>query len=409
MKHKLLFVVSLNLIITYNVYAQWDSVYTFPTWPDWIASSGDNLYACTVTRGVYISTDAGITFNQSNTGLSDTSTRCMITRDSLLLLGTRTGVFRSVNYGETWERSGAGIPVNVQSNVGEMIFRGDSILVATWGNGIYLSLDFGLSWNTINNGIEDLYLDCIFATNSRILAGSPTGGGIIGSDDNGLSWIDRNDGVPKMWADTSKYVIITSFARIENTIFASTRGSGLLRSDNGGKSWIVIPTPNYYIWRTLVSDYSLLTAHDGTGVLKTENFGENWIDMSDGLDLYTGEAAVRSFCNFQDYIFIGTFANKLFRRPASELFTGTIELPVQKNCIVYPNPTSGKITILLPLDNFEPAYYDMFNSLGNNIIENMLICEPEQSVELSGFSKGIYFYRIHKKGKVLFSGKVLLH
>jgi len=118
----------------------------------------------------------------------------------------------------------------------------------------------------------------------------------------------------------------------------------------------VIPTPNYYIWRTLVSDYSLLTAHNGTGVFKTENFGENWIDMSDGLDLYT-----------------------------------------------------GKITILLPLDNFEPAYYDMFNSLGNNIIENMLICEPEQSVELSGFSKGIYFYRIHKKGKVLFSGKVLLH
>jgi photosystem II stability/assembly factor-like uncharacterized protein len=381
-------------------FAQWVQVYTLPSCPFSIVSSGDKIFACTVVNGIYISTDMGMTFTQSNTGLNDSSTRDVIVRDSLLLVGTRTGVYRSIDYGVSWNRSGTEIPANIQSNVGELIFRGDSVLVATWGNGIFLSLDFGLSWTTINNGIEDLYLDCIFEHGGRIFAGSPTGGGIIETDDFGQTWVTRNQGVPRMWADPNKYVIITSFSNIGDIIFASTRGAGVLRSDDHGLSWIEIPTPNYHIWRTLTSDFSLLTCHDGTGVLKTDDLGTTWTDMSEGLALYTPDASIRSISKINDYIYIGTWSEKLYRRPIDELFTH-IETPELENCFkVYPNPARDNITIsgLLSSSNLIQVY--IYDIQGTQLMHDQSYNQSKIELDVSILKTGIYFIKVLTKEKI---------
>ena len=55
------------------------------------------------------------------------------------------------------------------------------------------------------------------------------------------------------------------YANIGDVIFASSHEAGILRSDDLGLSWNAIPTPNYWIWKTLTSDFTLLTGHDGTG------------------------------------------------------------------------------------------------------------------------------------------------
>jgi len=141
---KLNFVAFILLVIVKISVAQWSPVYIFPSCPLSIKTIEDKIFVCTAVNGIYVSTDLGVTFCETNLGLDDINTRDLIIKDSLLLLGTRTGVFRSTDYGNTWSRAGTGIPANIQSNVGELILRGDSVLVATWGNGIFLSLDFGI-------------------------------------------------------------------------------------------------------------------------------------------------------------------------------------------------------------------------------------------------------------------------
>jgi photosystem II stability/assembly factor-like uncharacterized protein len=380
-------------------------VYTFPSCPFSIVSSGDKFYACTVINGIYISADMGITFTQSNAGLSDSSARDIIIRDSILLVGTRTGVYRSTDYGVSWNRAGTEIPANIQSNVGELIFRGDSVLVATWGNGIFLSLDFGLTWNTINNGINNLYLDCIFEHGGRIFAGSPTGGGIIESDDNGQTWVDRNLGVPRMWADPSKYVIITSFSNIGDVIFASTRGAGVLRSDDHGISWIETPTPNYYVWKTLTSDYTLLTCHDGTGVQKTEDLGATWTDMSEGLTIFSPDASVRSITIHNEYTYIGTWSNKLFKRPIEELYTHAGTPDSGNDFSVYPNPAKDKITISGSFDTNSQILVYIYEMQGKQLIHDKFSNQNKFELDVSNLKPGIYLIKVISKDKII-SGKL---
>ena len=98
---KLIFTNSCVLLFKFSG-AQWLPIYTFPSCPLSIASSANRIYICTAISGVFVSTDMGMTFTESNNGLTDLNTRYMITRDSLLLLGTSTGVFRSTDYGNTW-------------------------------------------------------------------------------------------------------------------------------------------------------------------------------------------------------------------------------------------------------------------------------------------------------------------
>lgn len=401
MKNSAKFFLTISLFILFKLSsAQWEQVYTFPSCPFSIVSSGDKIYACTVINGIYISTDMGITFTQSNVGLSDSSTRDIIVHDSILLVGTRTGVYRSTDYGVSWNRAGTGIPANIQSNVGELIFRGDSVLVATWGNGIFLSLDFGLTWNAINNGINNLYLGCIFEHGGRIFAGSPTGGGIIESDDNGQTWVDRNQGVPRMWADPSKYVMITSFSNIGDIIFASTHGVGVLRSDDHGLSWIETPTPNYSVWRTLTSDYTLLSCRDGTGVQKTVDLGATWTDMSEGLTIFHPDASVRSITIHNDYTYIGTWSNKLFRRPIEQIFTN-LKAPVAGNYFnVYPNPAKDKISISGSFNSNSLIQVYIYDMQGKQLLHDQFANQNTLELDVSFLKNGFYLINVITKSKI---------
>src|ERR1039457_2194234 len=176
MKLKLFLLILIQFFYSLIALAQWVSVDSLNSSIHKISTSSGKLYVCTVTTGVYISSDSGVTFNPANNGLTNLNTRVILAKDSLLVLGTNQQIYKSIDFGTSWQLASNGFPANIGSNVQDIIFKGDSILVATYGNGIFCSTDYCQNWFTLNNGFTDLYRSCLFVNGNRFFAGTEGSG-----------------------------------------------------------------------------------------------------------------------------------------------------------------------------------------------------------------------------------------
>jgi photosystem II stability/assembly factor-like uncharacterized protein len=400
----------LSFVVPAHLFSQWVALDSINSAVCNISTSGNKLYVCSAISGVFISSDSGYTFSPSNNGLANLNTRFILTKDSLLVLGTNNSVYKSIDYGTSWVLASNGIPSSTNSNVEDLIFRGDSILVATFGNGIYCSLDYCQNWFPLNNGFTDLNRSCLFSNGNRLFAGSGIGGsGIYSSDDNGATWVPKNNGVPKTWVDTSKYVDITSFTMINQILFVSTHGGNVLASEDDGENWNVLGNPNNYIWTIFSCGNTLLTGHDGLGVCRSDNLGNDWNFENEGLE-YLPYIDIRTFCKFGSYIYTGTggFSNTIFRRPVSELITGIFEKKDGINTLVYPNPVSGISKLLIP-DCQKEQYSLSIYSINGNLIKK--IEYPSGMffiISKCDFEKGFYSFLLKKNGSRISSGKFIV-
>jgi photosystem II stability/assembly factor-like uncharacterized protein len=409
-----------NLLITFILFqfcfsltsnAQWVAIDSLISYPINISTSGGKIYVCSGTSGVYISSDSGNTFSLSNNGLANLYARFILAKDSLLVLGTNNSIYKSIDYGYSWVLASNGIPLSTSSNVEDIIFKGDSILVSTFSNGIYCSLDYCQSWFSLNNGFPDLNRTCLFVNENRIFAGSGNwGSGIYISDDNGASWVPKNIGVPKQWVDSSKYVDITAFTMINQRIFASTLGGNLLGSDDNGESWNWLGAPNNYIWTIFSYGHTILTGHDGAGVCRSDDLGYVWNYENEGLEnLWANYKDVRTFCLFGPYIYIGVGANKIFKRPVSELITGMVKINDITNVLVYPNPITNSSKILIPTSGRGTYSLKIFDELGQ-CVKNLggLKCN-QLDLQKNEFHNGMYIFKLTGSSNESYHGKFIVN
>lgn len=159
---------------------------------------------------------------------------------------TRSGLFRSVDSGETW--SDLGVPRQevysvLQSPDGERLYAG------THPAHLYVSTDNGDSWSELE-GLQDLpsreswrlprhrneahvrSLGAHTDAPERVMAGIEVGGVHI-SENNGETWTERRDGVH----DDIHHVLV----RGVGTYIASC-GGGLYRTRDAGQSWTRLDT-----------------------------------------------------------------------------------------------------------------------------------------------------------------------
>jgi photosystem II stability/assembly factor-like uncharacterized protein len=399
----------IQLCFSLTVHAQWIVVDSLNSSVNKISTSGSKLYVCSVTTGVYISTDSGYSFNSSNNGITNLNTRIILAKDSLLVLGTNQSIYKSIDFGTSWQLASNGFPANMGSNVEDIKFKGDSILVAAYGNGIFCSTDYCQTWVTLNNGFTDLYRSCIFVNGNRLFAGSKAGGsGIYISDNNGANWIQKNNGVPRMWTDPTKYVDITSFTKIGLTIFASTFGGNTLLSDDNGENWSILSNPNNYQWTIFGTGWTLLTGHNGTGVCRSDDLGINWTIENEGL-ITLDDKDIQTFCMFGGYIYAGGRPGVIFKRPVSQLITGNKEKNYKTNVLVYPNPVSDPSKIIIPSSLSEKYTLEIYNNEGICIKILSGLEATQLEVRKSEFLNGIFFFRITGSDKGSYVGKFIVN
>ena len=136
---------------------------------------------------------------------------------------------------------------------------GDIILVGS-DNGIYNSIDGGLSWSHYTVDTSYPVITDLAKNDDHIFAG--TYNGVYSSVDTGKTW---------------KYLgpafsILSVYAK-DSIVFACIHGGSLYRSENNGQSWTLIDGNHYYSY--LLHDNKIFTG-TFTGIYVSLDNGLTW-------------------------------------------------------------------------------------------------------------------------------------
>jgi len=125
-----------------------------------------------------------------NSELSNKTVTAMTISDSDLFIGTEfNGVYRSMDIGDSWSQSNSGL---VNQKILSLFTTSDGIFVSS-ESGLNYSTDRGNYWNPWNHGLPAAVL--CFEENSPVLFVGTKGKGVYRSINNGISWIKISDGL----------------------------------------------------------------------------------------------------------------------------------------------------------------------------------------------------------------------
>ena len=288
------------LLVTQICFAQWVQT----SGPDNMVvnafvASGIHFFAGTNT-GIFLSTDNGITWTESNNGLTHTDVNALAVSGTTLFAGTYYGgVFISSDNGNSWTESDSGFSSN--HNVTFFATSGENIFAGTEsGGGVFLSTNNGISWSAVNSGLTSqsasvAHVYALAISDSNLFAG--TREGVFLSTNNGTNWHLASEGLPKTKYDSTLYGRISSFALFHNetsgtNIFAGTE-DGVFLSTNNGNNWtaansgmaenaaidhLAVSTNNSG-GTTLVASSSIYGIYHFDGVYLSTNNGLDWIQI----------------------------------------------------------------------------------------------------------------------------------
>ncbi|MFW5707363.1 MAG: T9SS type A sorting domain-containing protein [Bacteroidota bacterium] len=271
------------------------------------------------------------------------------------------GIYKSTDNGDTWTQT---LEISNAKEVASIIETADGTMFAgitAWsvpGGGVYRSMDNGDSWE--QSGLPNKYIRSL-AVNSQgdIFAGSIGDhsqyyGGLYKSSDNGQTWVElRND------------VLVTSI--------------------------VITPYDNIYFGS---NEYG-----DKAGVFFSNDNGETWERFISGL-IGPGNQKIEGLSLAPDgYLY--AYGNHLHRSVEPVLSSNSIHQPDVIQAIIYPNPFSENINIVLPdvFQDFSSVNIFIYDSLGKSVFKQKSTGKYNLGLNLSFLNPGIYYVVIEIYGQ----------
>lgn len=155
-----------------------------------ILSTGSYIFAATLTGGVKISTDNGLTWDSRNNGLGGRAVNFLKYFGSNLFAATDLYVFKSTNNGDWWTISSNGLHFG---NSYQLFTGNDKLFIGIGSWGIFQTTDSGSNWNETNKGFSSDPL-ISFTSNSQFLFAGTNYNGVYRSSNNGITWTLKNNG-----------------------------------------------------------------------------------------------------------------------------------------------------------------------------------------------------------------------
>jgi photosystem II stability/assembly factor-like uncharacterized protein len=209
----------------------------------------DMVYAATA-YGIFKTTDGGKSWIEKNKGLASTFTPTVIidrNDHQLLFCATESGVHRSGDGGENWEPIGLlglGIRTLIQHPS-----HPNLLAVGTEDDGVYLSEDYGTTWQQKSNGLTHLtiYALAFAPQNPAIIYSGTFQGGIFKTNNGGNSWQAINNGLRIF--DIHALLVDPNDSR---TVYAGILNDGIWMSEDAGANWRFIGLETSQVWDLVI-------------------------------------------------------------------------------------------------------------------------------------------------------------
>jgi photosystem II stability/assembly factor-like uncharacterized protein len=175
-------------------------------------------------------------------------------QDSIALIGTPSGLFRSADYGSTWTKvlganiySGYLMPITFsESSAFAGFFSLDSAYILS-------SPDRGLTWPDSSflpcKSINDIIFSPAEADSQFIFAA--TDSGVFRSSNNGVNWVKKNNRLDSDLIFSLAFKVQGSGGTL--LLFAGT-GNGIFSSSDYGNSWTEVGSPAEWLFTTSGTD-----------------------------------------------------------------------------------------------------------------------------------------------------------
>ncbi len=288
-----------------------------------LATNGGSLFAAG-SNGLYSTDDNGASWTTLRVGVAGFS-RLAVVRQSVFAATFGHGMFRSTDSGRRWIRVSGGLPDST-------IYCGslcviDTILIAGFSDGsIFRTSNYGASWQEIHAGSASS-VNAIVNLNGVLFAGT------FGSVDGG------DGGILRLWQGDSSWSLVnaglsdlhvSSLASQGQQLFAGTWQGGVYRSSNYGQSWVSAGLPYSNVRALFVNGTELFAGlDDGGGVYRTTNDGATWTAMNAGID----NPVIGAVAAGAGHLFVGTWHGEIFHSTDkgtswAQLFTGMPGVPI---------------------------------------------------------------------------------
>ncbi len=245
------------------------------------------------------------------------------------------GLFKSTNAGQSFQLSNTGIKANVVVSILSDPADPATLYISSYGNGLWKSTDYGENWISINTGLPTKFINTLYFRpgNSNVIFAGTQNKGLYRSDNAGVSWVESNSGLdvgsirgayageekialPEFqneravsWMDPvdlealkvlredydanrapmENLTVLTLSADPNNPdwMVMGTDGDGIKRSFNGGEGWF-----RTFYWDNVVYDsfvdptqptYYFFTGLYNLGMLTSDWERNQWFYRSDGL------------------------------------------------------------------------------------------------------------------------------
>jgi photosystem II stability/assembly factor-like uncharacterized protein len=230
---------------------------------------------------IAVSDDGGVNWTRRDAGLEEFSVRAIAIDPhdaSFVVVGGLTGVYRSTDAGESWEKISD--QINVESLALDPRTR-DRIYVGTWRQGVRTD-DGGRTWKLINNGMvldTDMFGITVDQRDPDNVWVS-TCGWVYNTRNRGDNWARFRDGF-----NNRRVHDVELDPCDKDSLYAGTVG-GLYHTHDGGKSWYLISDESLVV-NTIVMHPQrpnrVILGVEGDGVYVSDDSAKTFTRSCDGL------------------------------------------------------------------------------------------------------------------------------
>jgi hypothetical protein len=407
--------ITIVLILSQSISAQWTNPDLTLTGRQILCFANKDLSVLAGTNGGLVrSTDGGSSWTNIGGGLPYSNVRALLNVESYpfnLLAGMVSGrISMSTNYGDDFTAFPAeSVQLPFLADINSILERGNSseFWVGTERGAYLLPQYYPLSsWIAINSGLPsaETKVRSIIEKDGEIFAGTNSGVFQL----NGFNWDEKNTGL----TNTN----VTALTSIGGYLFAGTsQGSvgGVYISSDNGNNWTLSQDISF-VTSILTIGSNIFVGSYGDGVWRSTNYGNTWGQINDGLG--SGAYYVLSLGMDNQYIFAGTSASSIWRRPLSQVVTDIEEetnlqpkeFSLEQN---YPNPFNPTTTISFGLQNKSNVKITILNAIGEEVA--VVLNEGREAgfhqVEFNAMNlpSGVYFYQL-RAGSFVETKKMIL-